>query len=60
MIKERTRISLRIYGPSNCMLNIARLEMLVSFLNLPNLLQTNTIELRVAVFTKVEFLYDFL
>lgn len=59
MIKERTSISFGVYRPSDRMLDITWLKMLVTLLNLPNLLQTDPIDLRVTVFSEVEFLYDF-
>lgn len=58
MVKESACISARLDRPTHSVLHIARFKQWVFFIDLPHLLQTDTVELGIAVFLQIEFLND--
>lgn len=60
VIKERTCICLGIQGPAYSMLYIPRLEKLVVWVHLPNLLKPDPVELGVDILSELEFIHHLL
>lgn len=51
MIEEGSSIGFVIGRPANSVLNISRVEKFMTFLNLPHLFKTDSIKLRVFIFS---------
>lgn len=58
VVQERPGIGIAVNWPSNCMLDISRLEQFVTLIDFPDFLEADSIELRVTLIPEVEFLHD--